>query len=140
MENLEIKKLERLFSKTFDRDMYSVHLTIQWLILFLVFSKCSIFWSHDLKVPRNFPKLQVFHLSCMPLPELVLKKLKFDHISMTFVTSCTGYLSSRESASKSACMYAGVLTMRHLLTCRTCSLPSRMSMLCGAIVPPIEPT
>ena len=40
---------------------------------------------------------------------LVLKKLEFDNIfQMTFVTSCTGYLSSRGSASKSACMYARV--------------------------------
>ena len=37
-------------------------------------------------------------------------------------------------------MYVEFLAMRHLLTCRTCSLPSQTSMLCGVIVPSIELT
>ena len=77
---------------------------------------------------------------CVPLPDWSWRNSNSIIFPMTFVTSCTGCLSSRESASTSACMYAGVLTMRHLLTCPTCSLPSRMSMLWGVIVPPIEPT
>ena len=54
MENLEIKKLERLFSKTFDRDMYSVHLTIQWLFCFLYFPN-AVFSGHMIwKCPEIF--------------------------------------------------------------------------------------
>ena len=78
--------------------------------------------------------------SCVPLLDWFWRNSSSTIFWMIFVTSCTGYLSSRESISKSACMYAGVFTMRHLLTCRTCSLPSWTSMLCGAIVPLIEPT
>ena len=51
---------------------------------------------------------------CVPLPDWSRRNSNSIIFLMTFVTSCTGCLSSRESASKSACMYAGVLTMRHL--------------------------
>ena len=37
------KNLGRLFSKSFYRDMYTVHSTTQWLFSGFLFSKCSVF-------------------------------------------------------------------------------------------------